>query len=441
MILLFCALALIGPTVTPREGLFTDDERAKIRAYWNEPGRYSVSDPPEAAATGPWQVRLTVEGSMWLFKYQSAIGAGKNPAPGAPAIPPADRPACEAWIDARVAFDRWSAQREADSKNAELVGSGYKNLAGPAPHEPDDTPSILEKSVGPPPRFASAVRPLQYTTAFSDEASDMYRSKDHVAVRPRFAYYRQENGVAAYGTLLAKLPGEEVKALFLQAGMDDAERRVMMAVSRLEGGFDTINTYDTGYVSVGFLQFIAHRDGKHELGLLLRRMKRDDPEAFADDFHRFGVEVSGVDALVVVDPKSGAEMEGPEAVQKLIEDKRLVAVFQRAGRTSSAFRLAQIRLAKELYWPGDDVVSIRVNGAMLIGKVSEFIRSEAGLATLFDRKVSRGGLGPLAALAAKIAASHKLSSLAELAAYEREIIRAMKDRQDYFRDGSLSQPG
>ena len=42
---------------------------------------------------------------------------------------------------------------------------------------------------------------------------------------------------------------------------------------------------------------------------------------------------------------------------------------------------------------------------------------------------------------AKIAASHKLSSLAELAAYEREIIRAMKDRQDYFRDGSLSQPG
>src|SRR5438552_1435530 len=61
------------------ETVFTDLERAKITAYWNEPGRYTVSASDEAPTIGPWQVRLTPEASVWFLSYQKAVGANKTP--------------------------------------------------------------------------------------------------------------------------------------------------------------------------------------------------------------------------------------------------------------------------------------------------------------------------------------------------------------------------
>ena len=45
------------------------------------------------------------------------------------------------------------------------------------------------------------------------------------------------------------------------------------------------------------------------------------------------------------------------------------------------------------YWPADDPITITVDGKMLTGKVADVVTSEAGLATLFDRKVNRGRIG------------------------------------------------
>jgi hypothetical protein len=76
---------------------------------------------------------------------------------------------------------------------------------------------------------------------------------------------------------------------------------------------------------------------------------------------------------------------------RVIEDKRLTAVFQRAGRKSEAFRVAQIKTARASYWPAGDPVQITLpNGKTISGVVSDFIKSEAGLATLLDRKVNTG---------------------------------------------------
>ena len=105
----------------------------------------------------------------------------------------------------------------------------------------------------------------------------------------------------------------------------------MRAVSILEGGFDSVNTYDTGYVSVGFIQFASLKEGGGSLGAVLKNFKAADPLAFASDFHRFGVDVDETGHLVVVDPTSGAVATGAEANARIIEDKRLIAVFGRAG--------------------------------------------------------------------------------------------------------------
>ncbi len=57
---------------------FADSERARIVTYWNAPGRYKVGLPTDAPKKGIWQIRLTPEGSLWLWKYQNALGLGKT---------------------------------------------------------------------------------------------------------------------------------------------------------------------------------------------------------------------------------------------------------------------------------------------------------------------------------------------------------------------------
>ncbi len=236
------------------------------------------------------------------------------------------------------------------------------------------------------------------------------------------------------------MPDAELAALYQAAGMSESEGRVARAVSRLEGGFDAVNTYDTGYVSIGFIQFITYDDGKHSLLRVLEGQKRDAPEAFLRDFRRYGIEVNAEGTLVVVDPSSGAELVGPEAVLKVIEDKRLTAVFQRAGRRSREFRVAQIKAALSEYWPANDSVTVVVNGRTLVGRVSDIVRSEAGMATLFDRKVNTGKIAPFVEEVTKLMAERGLTSLDDVRKHERELIQKLKYRHDFLADSTLSQP-
>lgn len=154
------------------------------------------------------------------------------------------------------------------------------------------------------------------------------------------------------------------------------------------GGFESVNTYDTGFDSIGFIQFITGEDGHGSLLEVLAREKAEQQKAYDADFRRFGVDVDAAGTLVAIDPASGAELSGAAAVLRVIEDKRLTAVFQRAGRRSQAFRVAQIEVAKSHYWPADDPLVVTVNGQTVTGRVSDVIRSEAGMATLFDPIIS-----------------------------------------------------
>jgi hypothetical protein len=252
-----------------------------------------------------------------------------------------------------------------------------------------------------------------------------------------YAYYRFPQGVAVSG---ARAPGAETAAVFTDAGMTETEQRIACAVSKLEGSFEAINTYDTGSVSVGFIQFVTMDDGRHSLCEVLQQEKQERPIEFANDFHHYGIDITADGTIDVVDPATGAELCGPEAVHKLVDDKRLIAVFQRAGRHSTAFRVAQVRIAKSHYWPMDDPIAIKLGMQMLAGKVSDVVHSEAGIATLFDRKVNRGSCEPISAVVAKIMQSHGLTQISDAAMYERDIIKALKYRGDFLMDPTLSQP-
>lgn len=429
------ASMLACAAVCAQAQLFSEEERASVMQYWGAPGRYRVGAPPDSVRTGPFQVRLTVAGSQWLWNYNRARGLGKTP-PGSVPPPQSERETVwEAWIEAKVAHDRWLAGVGADRANADL---GKKSqLAGATPPAPGPIPADLFDLAGNPPPFASVEAPLYHVTTFDDVEIAL---ADNVPMRPRYAYYRFEDGVMSGGQRVRDLPEDELKALCADAGLSESEFRIFRAVSLLEGGFDSINTYDTGFVSVGLIQFASLSEGGGSLGSVMVNLKFADPDAFHRDFRRFGLDVTLDGKLVAMDPSTGAVSTGAEANKTIIRDKRLIAVFQRAGRVCRPFRVAQLRVAKTQYYPADDLVPIVAGNQVWQARIADIVKSEAGLATLMDRKVNTGKVDPLATVLSTLVASKQIRSVAELANYEAEIVGALKYRKDYTADPLLSKP-
>ncbi|MGC4046142.1 MAG: hypothetical protein QM758_20320 [Armatimonas sp.] len=472
-----------------RPALFSDKERAAIVTYWSAPGRYSMGLTPDIVGKGPWVVRQTAEGSEWLLRYQRKITAGKKIPPSKSAQAPDDGVTAgwDPWIAARIKADRAAAQEAVDASNAALkaaytptpsaspstplppasptpspkgervpekTGTTAKPASSPPPSSgegvgeaggrgnsgiPPIPPSLLE-ALGNPPSFARAVLPMGYKVMF-DKPEETYTYTDHVRLGERFAYYRFPLGVVSYGAQLKDMEDGTRGKLFTAAGFSPSERKIFEGVSGLEGGFETVQTYDTGYVSVGFIQFVTLAEGKHDLSKVLLSEKKSDPKTYEADFRRFGIDVADDDSITVIDPATGAELVGPEAVKKIIDDKRLLAVFQRAGRNSEPFKVAQIKIAKSFYWPTDDKISVPLaEGARAEGTIGQVVKSEAGLATLLDRKINTGNTRPLEDVVGQVMQAHSLTTLAEVAPYEKEIVAKMEYRTNFLERSDLQQP-
>lgn len=429
-----------------RPKLFSDQERTAIVGYWSAPGRYTLGVTPEILSKGPWVVRQSAEGSEWLLRYQRRLTAGKKIPPSKSAQAPDEGPTAgwESWLAARIKADRAAAQAIADASNAAMNPSVPTTPGGtvPSPPPPDVgpiPPSLLD-ALGNPPTFAQAVFPMGYRVTF-DKPEESFSYVDHVRLGERFAYYRFPLGVVSYGTQLKDMGVQDRARLFSAAGFSPSERKIFEAVSGLEGGFETVQTYDTGFVSVGFIQFVTLADGKHDLSKVLQSQKKADPKAFATDFRRFGIDVAQDNTLTVIDPSTGAELSGPEAVRKIIDDKRLLAVFQRAGRISEPFKIAQIKVARSFYWPTDDKISVPLaEGARAEGTIGEVVKSEAGLATLLDRKINTGNTRPLEDVLSEVMQKNNLKTLYEAALYEKEVVAKMEYRTDFLARAELQQP-
>ena len=368
----------------------------------------------DAASKGLWQVRLTVAGSKWLWDYQK----GKRIPPTVTPVPQTDeQKEWEAWIQTKLAHDRWQALKTAQDANEKLVGKRVpdadKDTPTQEPPMPDAIPESLLLAVGNPPAFAEAVVPMVHSVVF-DDVTVTYRDNTRLS-NPRYAFYRFEQGVMSGGVPVKSLPVDTLTKLCKTAGINDSEAKVMRAVSMLEGGFDSVNTYDTGFVSVGFIQFASLSGGANSLGVLLRKYKETFPAEFEQDFPRFGIDVTPDGILDVLDLATGAELTGNAAAMKVIEDKRLIAVFQRAGLKSDCFNAMQLRTARDLYLPTNDAVNLQCGDKVLTGSICDFIKSEAGLAVLMDRKVNTGKLEPLSRMLETPAAEIDPTTLADIA--------------------------
>ena len=416
-------------TVVPP--VFSSVERARIVGFWNEAGRYQAG--PDLPQDGKrWVTRLTPEASIWFRSYTRALSSVALP-PGQNGTPQtASQQKWEGWVQGKLAYDSWAAQHSADRANG-VVSSGeapvYQGVI------PDD---LLAATSNPPP-FRAAVAPWKYTVNFPDGESIVYR--DNIAIgNARYGYYRFAQGVQFYGPSLKTWPQDELKTLWKNSGFTPSETHVIAAVSRLEGGFGSINTYDTGWVSIGFIQFASLDEGGASLGEMMRVYKNDNPNAYQRDFQQYGIDIDNNGLLAVVDLSTGAELHGADANRAIIDDKRLPAVWQRAGLHSREFQLAQLKAAKARFYPADRPLQVLAGDQTLTGKVSDVVRSEAGMATLFDRSVNTGNFRLFNTELQKLVTQKNLKSLQEAAKYERELIAKTKWRVDFLQDKTLSQP-
>jgi hypothetical protein len=157
-------------------------------------------------------------------------------------------------------------------------------------------------------------------------------------------------------------------------------------------------------------------------------------------FRRYGIDASPDGYLVAVNPETGQEYKAAGAAHQIIQDKRLIAVFQRAGLLSEEFRVAQLRTAYEMYYPADDVITVTVGDRALSARIGDIFRTEAGMATLMDRKVNTGRMGNLEELLQEAVNTYSLNSLEEAAALEYDLTAALTYRKNYLGDQMLSQP-
>lgn len=435
MIPILAVVGLAACSSTPATSQFTPEEARAVVNFWAEPSRYQTAylAPP---ANGPWQIRMSAEGSEWLHAHLQTRQSGKILPTANPQAQNAEQVKWDAWIDRRYEWDRYHASLEAHANNERFLG---KKLAAPnvrRPAEPGQMPPELKKLSGVPPSFFKPVVPRQHIIAFDD--GTVIKLNDNATMRDKYPYFRFHEGVMSSGEV--RFGAEEINTLMRDAGISQFEGNVLRAVSRLEGGFDSLNTYDTGLVSVGFIQFACLRSGSGSLGRVMLTMKRDYPDAFQSHFRRFGLCVDDNGVIIALNTANGTQLAGPQAADRIIRDKRLAAVYKRAGQKSREFCMAQFKTAMAMYYPGHMPIQVNVGGRTHSLKVSDVIVTEAGMATLMDRKVNTGNLGDLEARISEMAAFYGIQRVEDLPMMEYLLVRAMRYREDFLAHATLAKP-
>jgi hypothetical protein len=122
-------------------------------------------------------------------------------------------------------------------------------------------------------------------------------------------------------------------------------KKILAIISRFEGGFTALNTWDIADVTFGMVQWTTGASGHGDLIKALTIMKRAAPEAFAERLTRYGIDVAP--SGVVLTRPDGTVLTGVPAAKALRSDPKLAAVLAAAG-TDPALRAAELRAASEI---------------------------------------------------------------------------------------------
>lgn len=173
----------------------------------------------------------------------------------------------------------------------------------------------------------------------------------------------------------------EIASTLTRLALDPSAARVLAAVSAFEGGFDTVQTYDRGKFTWGFIQFTATGG----LPRLLMNLKAWHPELFTELFTSSGVDIDNGQIVIQLDGRSS---RGRAAYDRLHDDPATWAPFLRASGVP-AVQDAQVRTAYEAFYQHPLSLTLAL-GRRHITLAELFADDEYGRAVVCDRSVNRG---------------------------------------------------
>ncbi len=439
--IIWCSLSHF--THSKEDSIYTQTDKKKIIAFWNTPGRYFCTCSQKLVEKGPWQLRITPEGSSWLWRYNKARNK-HGPPTKCLKEKNGKYKAWDEWVEKKMKYDRWQALFTAYHANSHFIPPSRSHertrMEYKPPEHPGPIPEDLFLATGNPPNFALAITPMVHEIRFDDKWKTQLQETTHFKME-RFAYYRFSHGICSPGNKLSNYLSSDLSKLFKKANINDSEKRILLSVASLEGGFDTINTYDTGFVSIGFMQFASMREGNGSLAYLLQNFKEWYPKEYHLQFKRYGIDILSDNTICVVDPSTGALLKGADAVQKIIDDKRLTAVFQHAASVCEPFKITQIKTALLHNTPNEKKITVQWKNKKNVQlKISDIFTTEAGKATVMDRYVNTGNISKVSTVIQNIITKYRINNLKKLRTYELELIKLCKYRKDFLQDETLSSP-
>ncbi|MCS6820901.1 MAG: LysM peptidoglycan-binding domain-containing protein [Microscillaceae bacterium] len=224
------------------------------------------------------------------------------------------------------------------------------------------------------------------------------------------------NGISFLGISKPEIPID----VMLRLGLDSRSAKALLYVSKNEGNFDAVNSFDKAIFSWGFIQFAG---GNRGLAPLMMLIKQKAPRVFENFFQRFGIDIElnsntrNLD-FVVTNPfaQDGKFIvKGIEAEKLLREDKVLTSVFIRAGHYLPIITLQLEAAINDYVRPALNnrlnitVGSTQMNNLLL----SDYIKSELGITLVLDLSISKGvtgGRNLLIQAIQQVATNHALTS-------------------------------
>jgi len=416
--------------------IFTEQEVNNIKQRWQSEGAYSIvktNEIRQTASYAKWN-KLANE-ALERFTSESKVEDMKT------------------WIRQYESHESWKLDQENPEppdpgENPEPPDPGEN----PEPPDPGTTPGelssatvnrrrngrVVEIVVGNAPM--PAYRKVKDYNVTLPGNEGVYTFRDN-PVRSNYKYFTTDTGIAKSGRKIKDR--QNIDDLFDAAGLTEATvKKVMKKVSAEEGGFEGVNTYDTGYISIGCFQFTSQKKGNGSLGDVLREMKRIDPKSFKRYFHDMGIDVSDHD-LIAINLSNGQVLRGEEAVATIIDDKRLTAVFYNVGLKDRSFWVSQLKTGYKQYYIAVQKFEVKEGDVTISGEYGDVLKSEAGKTAIMDFGVQRGvssAKDKFRRKCAELIRIYNINTLEELAKYEVEIIPEVKNRIDILTDPELSQP-
>ncbi len=258
----------------------------------------------------------------------------------------------------------------------------------------------------------------KYDITYKDHRGASQKVSFSNFVRSNYSVYPY--GISYSGTVIHDIPASYYESVGLSRQLAEA----LEFVSKNEGKFDAINSYDKAAFSFGFIQF-AGATGGGTFPNMMALIKDRNPSLYEEAFGRFGVDVEYTykndkyePATMVVFTPDGKRYVGTDAEKYIRADKVLHGVFVRAGQNIEVAKLQVLSAVQEYVKPALRArISLNANGVSVNREpITDFINSAGGITVLIDLAVNQGLTGALRIFAPAIEQVAKQTGITSLAA-------------------------